>query len=125
MQKILAMILMLLVVCQSAIAAPTSAANARLLYSGTNLTTSAYVQMFGSLLRSIKAVSVYNSGANPIIIAVGGSGVELNQIMVPPLTAGASVPVFPLVVSQGQRISVIASTGTISSGELEINVFYN
>ncbi len=118
-------ILLALVISAYAAAAPLSAQTARLSYSGTNLTTTVYVQMIASLTKSIKGITVYNTGANPIFLAIGGAGSEVNQIMVPPLTAGASVPYFPLVVSQAQRVSVIASTGTISSGDLEINAFFN
>ncbi len=106
-------------------AAPLSASNVFFSYSVTNLTTSTYIELFHSLTKSIKAISVYNTGTNPVSIAVGAAGSEVVQISVPPVGTTSAPVNFPFVVSQGQRISVKGSTGTNSSGSLSVNVFYN
>ena len=125
MKKFIFAALVTLLVGVGAKAAALSASTAGFAYSTINLTTSLYITLLPSLTKSIKALTVSNTGANAVYIAVGAAGSEVNQIAVPPLTAGATPPTFPLVVSQGQRISVIASTGTISSGSILINAFFN
>ncbi len=126
MKKMLIALFALFAVSASQVhAAPLSASFAGMAYASTNLTTSAYVQLIASLTKSIKGVSVYNTGANAVFLAVGASGQESNQIIISPMTAGTPAVYIPLVVSQSQRISVIASTGTISSGVLNLNFLYN
>lgn len=111
----------------AAYSAASSGAPFYQLFSSTSLLTSAYTQAFSAaaVTKAVKGISVYNSGTHPIFIAVGAAGHEANQILAAPVTAGSPAVYYPLVVSQNQRISIIASVGTISTGEIDLNLFYN
>lgn len=125
-KRLLVTLLTLVAFTSVALAAPRSASSARVLFSSTSLTVSgAYAQLFSSLPKSTKALSVYNTCSNPVFLAVGASGSEAVQTLVSPLTASQAPVIYPMVISQGQRVSAIASVGTCSSGELTINAFYN
>jgi hypothetical protein len=100
----------------------------RNVYSTTPILTSAYVQLVSSTVKGISGVSVLNTSAVPIALALGAAGSEVNQIVVPGTAqvAAPQVVFYPMSAGYGVRLSAIslgASTGTV--GELEVNLFYN
>lgn len=99
----------------------------RVRYSVTPIGTTAYLELFSSTSRGIANVSVVNTGSNPIALAFGASGSEVQQMVVPPTNASVTAPqVYPLAAGYATRISAISLSGTTGgSGELEVNLFYN
>jgi multisubunit Na+/H+ antiporter MnhC subunit len=122
----------LILVASPAHAVVSSGTYARILFSATNVTASAYVTAVSSFSKAIKGIEVFNSGINPVVLAVGAASSEVDQIVIPgggsaaytvPAVGPAAV-FHPIAVSQGQRLSVKALNSTNSAGELIINAFY-
>jgi hypothetical protein len=86
-------------------------------YSVTNVTTAAYVQLNASTVTAITYLSIFDSSGNPMILAVGAPGSEIDQIYVPP---GGSVGGYQLYIPAGSRISYKALTTNSTSGNLII-----
>lgn len=108
-------------------AVSSGATYARLPFATTNVTTTAYVQLFAQTQKGISAVSAFNSGSAPIKLAFGAAGSEVDQIVIPPnSSSGATGPVvYPIIGGYGLRVSVESLVQTNSTGELEINLIYN
>lgn len=83
--------------------------------SSTSVTSSAYVTFIASTAFACSSVQLHNSGAQPIKIAVGAAGSEVDIGEVFPI--GVSILV-PEIISKGVRISVKSIGGTQSSGIL-------
>ena len=124
MKSLLVLVLTLCFSVQS-MAATLYASNASIAYGATNLTTTVYIQLVAALPKSTKGIMISNTGANAVMIALGGAGSEVNQLIIPPLASGGTPIFMPMSVSQGQRVSAIALTGTISAGNLNVNFIYN
>lgn len=86
-------------------------------YAVTNVTTGAYVQLNASTATAINYLSIFDSSGNPMILAVGAPGSEVDQIYVPP---GGSVGGYSLYIPAGSRISYKALTVNSTSGNLII-----
>jgi len=86
-------------------------------YAVTNVTTGAYVQLNASTATAINYLSIFDSSGNPMILAVGAPGSEVDQIYVPP---GGSVGGYSLYIPAGSRISYKALTTNSTSGNLII-----
>lgn len=108
--------LLLLLMCAPAFA--STAQNVRLVYSSTNVTTSAWVQLIGSVAKPVYSASIFDSSGQTLLLGVGPSG-SITQILIPPGGLDG-----PLNVSQGQSISVKAVSATANTGEIDINLFY-
>jgi hypothetical protein len=95
--------------------AGTASANAPVynVYSSTNITTSAYVQLVASTSNVVNTVHIFDSSGQAMIFAVGGSGSEVIQVYVPP---GGDT--FTLHIPAGSRIAYKALTATASAGYL-------
>jgi hypothetical protein len=94
-------------------------------YSSTNVNSSAYVELVHSTVKGIKAISVMNSGPQDVLIAVGAAGSEANQLYIPSTVSSLYPVVYPISLGYGSRLSVIAASGTNSTGQLDVNVIYN
>lgn len=90
-------------------------APARLDTSGTNVTTSAYVQIVASTAGAINKVYIYNGGTSDMVMAVGAAASEADKVAIGP--SGWSGP-YDLNIPASSRISVKAKSGTQSSGAL-------
>lgn len=86
-------------------------------YAGTPVTTAAYVQLNASTVTAINYLSIFDSSGNPMILAVGAPGSEVDQIYVPP---GGSVGGYSLYIPAGSRISYKALLTNSTSGNLII-----
>lgn len=85
-------------------------------YSSTNVTTAAYVQLVASTTAKTNSVRIFDSSGQSMILAVGGAGAEVIQLYVP---AGGDS--FPLTIPAGSRVSYKALTGNATTGYLIIN----
>jgi len=86
-------------------------------YAGTPVTTLAYVQLNPSTATNINYLSIFDSSGNPMILAVGAPGSEVDQLYVPP---GGSVGGYNLYIPAGSRISYKALLVDSTSGNLII-----
>ena len=92
----------------------------RNVYSSTNVTTAAYVQLVASTSEVTNAVEIFDSSGQTLAIAFGGSGSEVNQFYVYPGGNGR----IPCLIPTGTRVSIIAISANATAGEIDIN-FYN
>ena len=97
----------------------TAIANAPVynVYSSTNITTSAYVQLIASTSNATNIVDIFDSSGQAMILGVGGSGSEVVQYYVPP---GGDT--FTLAIPAGSRVAYKALTGNATSGYLLVNL---
>jgi hypothetical protein len=93
----------------------TAIANAPIqnIYSSTNITTSAYVQLVASTSNKINSVYIFDSSGQAMIFAIGGSGSEVIQLYVPP--GGGT---FPIQIAASTRIAYKALSANATSGYL-------
>lgn len=111
----------------AAYAAPLSAVAVRVVYSGGTVGQGSWTTLYSPLAKSVKGVVIAHSGQQPLGVAVGAVGSEVQQLIIP---AGQSAAVFyPFVVSQAQRISIkdLGSTGVSGSaiGSGTFNFLFN
>ena len=126
--SVFALVLSLMVAIPATVYATSSGGiYSRTVFSSTNVTTSAYVQLFASTVKGVKAISVLNTGSAPIKVAFGAAGSEVDQIVVAPSSSsGVNGPVvYPLAAGYATRISVESLVQTNSTGELDVNLLYN
>lgn len=93
--------------------------HARISYSGTNVTTSAYVQLLASTSNAINAIEIFDSSGQTLLLATGAAASEADQIYIIPGGNGR----IPLSIATGTRISLKAVTGTASAGEIDVNFY--
>lgn len=107
-----------------ALAVSSGAQTVRVKFATTNVTASAYRELVHATTRGISGVSVINTGSAPVQLAFGPAGSEVVQSS---HYASSSMPavVYPLQAGYSTRISVISLDQTNSTGELEVNFFYN
>lgn len=87
-------------------------------YSTTNITTSAYVQLVASTTSTTNYLDIFDSSGQAMIIGVGGSGSEVIQGYVPP--GGDQIP---LSIPAGSRVSYKALTANATSGYLTMSFY--
>lgn len=86
-------------------------------YSTTNVTTSGYVQIIASTSAATNSIYIFDSSGQAMILALGGAGVEVNTLYIPP--GGEN---FSLKIPAGTRISLRALTATANSGYFLISL---
>lgn len=119
-----ALVALLLLCCAAAHANPNgisaqgraSVGLARNVYSSTNVTTSAYVQLIASTSDTTNEICLFDSSGQTMVLAVGASGFEVNQFYVFPGGQGC----FDGYISKGSRLSIKAISATASTGELDV-----
>lgn len=82
-------------------------------YSSTNITTGAYVQLVASTTNVINTLHIFDSSGQAMILGIGGSGSEVTTLYVPP---GGDI--YTLHIPAGSRLAYKALTSTASSGYL-------
>lgn len=87
-------------------------------YASTNVTTGAYVQLIAATGAVTNRLQIFDSCGQTLKLAVGGSGSEVDQILIFP---GGNGDV-PLRIAAGARVSVRAVSGNCTTGELDINL---
>lgn len=100
-------------------AANNSIANVRTNYSSTSVGTSAWVQLVASLSNASQTACIFDSSGQTMQLGVGASGSEAQALIIPP---GGGC--FPLSINAGSRVSLRAITGTASTGENDLNLFF-
>lgn len=88
-------------------------------YTSTNVTTGAYVQLIASTSGITNMVEVFDSSGETLVLAVGGSGSEVDQFYINPGGNGQ----IPLTIPSGSRISIKAITATASVGYINLNLY--
>lgn len=86
-------------------------------YTGTNVTTSAYVQLTASTSDDISRLHVFDSSGQALVLAVGAAASEVDQFYIPP----GGIDSIDLAIPSGSRISIKAVSATASSGALYIS----
>lgn len=100
-------------------ASPTGRASvnlARNVYSTTNVTTAAYVQIIASTSAISNQQYIFDSSGQTLVLAVGGVGSEVDQFYIVPGGNGE----MNLKIPSGSRVSVKAVSATANAGELNI-----
>ena len=82
-------------------------------YSTTNITTSAYVQLVASTTNTINTIHIFDSSGQAMILGIGGAGSEVTTLYVPP---GGDT--YTLNIPSGSRLAYKALTATANSGYL-------
>lgn len=94
--------------------------NVRNVYSTTNVTTGAYVELSPSLPNTMKELEIFDTSGSVLQLAIGPSGSESPlPFMVLP---GGNVPSrVSCLLNQGMRLSIKAVDNSATAGQLIIN----
>lgn len=93
---------------------------ARLVYSSTNVTTGAWVQLLSSVgTIAITEIEIFDSSGETLELGVGAAGSEVSNSYIIPGGNGR----IPMQISALSRISVKSVSATANSGELIINFY--
>lgn len=88
-------------------------------YSSTNVTTSAYVELDAALDGDITELEIFDSSGETLVLAIGASGSEVDQIYIMPGGNGK----IECLLSKGARLAVKAVSGDATTGELTMNLY--
>lgn len=89
-------------------------------YTVTSVSDSAYTQLIASTAAAVNKIEIFDSSGEAMILAVGGSGSEVDQLYIFPGGNGA----VDLAIPSGARISVKGKTATTTNvGFLAINLY--
>lgn len=111
-------------------AVAAAATEVRILFSQANVTTSAWLTLVQSTVKSIKGLTVLNTSPVPLLLAIGASGAESTQLVLPSCQVpgtGVCTPYpqfYPIPISQSQKVAIEALNSTGTSGEIQMNLFY-
>jgi len=94
--------------------------SARLVYTGTPVTTGAWTTLVGTTSKSITALYVFDSSGQTMEIGVGPNGSESRIMIIQP---GGPDGAVEIVITQGSRIAVRAVSATADVGEIVLNTF--
>lgn len=83
------------------------------IYSSTNITTAAYVQLVASTSNAINDIHIFDSSGQAMILATGGAGSEVDQVYVQP---GGDI--YTLTIPAGTRVAYKALTANATTGYL-------
>lgn len=87
-------------------------------YTGTSVTTAAYVQLIASTSTAYEEFEIFDSSGQTLKIAFGAAASEVDQFLVYPGGNGRVLH----HVNSGVRVSIKAVSATASVGELDINL---
>jgi len=102
------------------------------------ITTAAWRTVISSATRALKGLYIYNSTPNFLKVAIGPSGSESVQIIVPPGTlpggAYAGAPVgsyaagqgffYPLAISQGTKVAIESEDSDAAQGQVLVSEYF-
>lgn len=91
----------------------------RTVYSSTNVTTGAWVQLVASLSSYVSELEIFDSSGQTLKIGVGGAGSEVTKLIILPGGNGR----VSLNIPSGSRVSIRAISGTANAGEGDINFY--
>lgn len=96
----------------------TPFATARNVYSSTNVTTGAWVQLVASTASITNAIDLFDSSGQTLELGTGPAASETRLILIYP---GGNGPQ-PIKIPASTRISIRAVSGTSSTGEIDLNL---
>ncbi len=102
---------------------PTGGAYAdsvRNVYSSTNVTTGAWVQLIASTAAVINCITLFDSSGQTLKLGLGAALSETITLIIPP---GGLSGCIPLHINAGTRVSIEAISGTANGGELDLTGF--
>ena len=91
----------------------------RNVYSSTNVTTSAWVQLVAVTANPTTSLEIFDSSGQTLQLGVGASGSEVGQLYIYPGGNGVILE----GIAKGSRVSIKAVSGTANSGEIDINFY--
>lgn len=92
----------------------------RLVYSSTNVTTGAWVQLLASVgTVSVKEIEIFDSSGETLELGVGDAASEVSKSYVFPGGNGR----IPMQISANARLAIRAVSATANSGEIAINLY--
>jgi hypothetical protein len=92
---------------------------ARLDYTSTNVTTSAYTEIVANTPNEYSAVEIFDSSGQTLKLAIGAIGSEVDQFLIFPGGNGR----IPYSVLQSQRVSIKAVSANATVGEICVNFY--
>lgn len=95
----------------------TYATSVRNVYSSTNVTTGAWVELIASTANATSCITVFDSSGQTMEIGVGAAASETRQLIIPP---GGLSGCVPLLIAQSARVSIRAISATASVGEIDL-----
>lgn len=100
------------------------ASGVRTVYSSQNVGTTNWFILFPSLTLTVSAIEIFDSSGQTLEIGTCGASdpanSEVRQLIIPPGGNGY----LRLQITQSQRISIRAISGTASVGENNTNVYF-
>lgn len=91
----------------------------RLDYSGTNVTSAAYVQLTGTVNNEMVMAEIVDTGGNDMKLAIGPAGGEVDIYAIP----GNQSKHVPMNIGKQTRLAVKAYGTSNTTGSLIINLF--
>lgn len=88
-------------------------------YTLINVTTAAYQELVNSTTSASTEIEIFDSSGQTLVLALGGSGSEVNQLNIFPGGNGR----IPLAIPAGTRVSIKAVSATANAGEIDINFY--
>lgn len=88
-------------------------------YSGTAVTTAAYVQLIASTAHQIKKLEIFDSSGQTLVLATGAAASEVDLLYVTPGGNGQ----ISIDIAAGTRLSIKAISANATSGEIDINAY--
>lgn len=88
-------------------------------YTGTPVTTAAWVQLIASTPADISEVEIFDSSGQTLELGIGPGGSEVSNIYIIPGGNGRQTVVIP----SGSRVAIRAVSGNASVGESTINYY--
>lgn len=92
----------------------------RLVYSSTNVTTAAWVQIDAATLTFATKIEIFDSSGQTMKLGTGTAG---NEVDLPLIITPGGNGLIPVQIPQGKRLVVRAVSGTANTGELDINIY--
>lgn len=89
----------------------------RNVYSSTNVTTGAWVQLIAATAATINCITIFDSGGQTMELGTGASSSETRVLIIPP---GGISGCVPLRITSGTRVSIRAISATANTGELDV-----
>lgn len=88
-------------------------------YTGTPVTTGAYVQLVASTAAAVSEIEIFDSSGQTLVLALGPAASEVNKVIIFPGGNGR----IPLKIPASTRVSVKALSANATVGELDINFY--
>lgn len=88
-------------------------------YTGTPVTTGAYVQLVASTAAAVSEIEIFDSSGQTLVLALGPAASEVDKVIIFPGGNGR----VPLKIPASTRVSVKALSANATVGELDINFY--